>query len=145
MVLIHIPRGLVVYPVQTGIWWQAHSPETPFCYRLLNTTDQLKIHTTITEGLSKKFGFANGTYSLLAFELGVWKHLRDVGMDSVFYFLDGNTGTMQNIVNWHSMFLLADIRKCCLWQKKSLGAPYKYNMYDLRSLTCSQTFLLSCR
>ena len=117
-------------------------PETPFCYCLLNTTDQLKIHTAITKGLSKKFGFANGTYSLLAFESGVWKHLRDTGMDLVFYFLDGNTGTMQNIVNWHLMFLLANIREI-VCDKKVIGAPYKYDTYDLRNLTCSQTFLLS--
>ena len=117
-------------------------PETPFCYCLLNTTDQLKIHTTITKGLSKKFGFANGTYSLSAFESGIWKHLRNMGMDLVFYFLDGNTGTMQNIVNWHLIFLLADIRKI-VCEKKVIGAPYKYNTYDLRNLTSSQTFLLS--
>ena len=117
-------------------------PETPFCYRSLNTTDQLKIHTAITKGLSKKFGFANGTYSLLAFESGVWKHLRDTGMDSVFYFLDGNTGTMQNIVNRHSIFLLANIREF-VRDKKVIGAPYKYDTYNLRNLTCSQTFLLS--
>ena len=116
-------------------------PETPFCYCLLNTTDQLKIHTTITKGLSKKFVFANSTYSLLAFKLGVWKHLCNMGMDLVFYFLDGNTGTMENIVNWHSIFLLANIRKI-VCDKKVIGSPYKYNMYNLHNLTCSQTFLL---
>ena len=102
----------------------------------------MEFHTTITKGLSKKFGFANGTYSLSAFELGVWKHLRDTGMDLVFYFLNGNNGTMQNIVNRHSIFLLADIRKI-VCEKKVIGAPYKYDTYDLRNLTCSQTFLLS--
>ena len=111
LVLIRIPRGPVVYLVRTGIRVPASCRKLRFVYCSLNTTDQLKIHTTITKGLSKKFGFANGTYSLLAFESGVWKHLRDMGMDSVFYFLDGNTGTMQNIVNRHSIFLLANIRE----------------------------------
>ena len=71
----------------------------------------------------------------------MWKHLCDMGMDLVFYFLNGNTGTMRNIIDRHSMFLLANIRKF-VCDKKIIGAPYKYDTYDLHNLTCSQTFLL---
>ena len=99
----------------------------------------------VTKGLDRKFGFGDVTYSLSSFESAVWKHLKECGLDLVFYFwtTDTSTGTvcMEEIITKHLRFLLCNIRTA-VTNKKVTGTPVLYNLYDLRNLLSARTFLL---
>ena len=119
-------------------------PKTPYCYRPTGTTDQLRIHTVITKGLDRKFGFGDSTYSLNAFSSAVWTHLKECGLDSIFYFpllgTTSSTGTMVDIISKHSRFLFSDIRDT-ITLKKVTGTQNSYDSYNLRNLASARTFL----
>ena len=121
-------------------------PETPYCYQPTGTTNQLKIHTVVTKGFDRKFGFCDSTstYSLNAFASAVWTHLRACGMDLVFYFLlvddESSTGKMVDIIFKHSRFFLSSIQDT-VTSKKVSGTHILYDKYVLRNLASARTFL----
>jgi len=124
--------------------WDATShtePESPFCYRPSATSDQLKIHTAMTKGLTLKFGAEDPSYPLPAFEAAVWKHLTDTGMDSVFYILDSVSGEMLDVISKHSRFYPSMVTDFVTAKRTSKGKGF-YDLYDHKNLVSSRKFLL---
>ena len=114
-----------------------------YCYCPLSTLDQLKIHRVTVKGLDRKFGANDPTYHLSALKSSVWKHLKNTGMDSVFYFFDKEASKMQEIISMHSRFMLSEVSDI-IQEKKDPAFTVPYNGFDFKNLGASPKFLLDC-
>ena len=73
----------------------------------------------------------------------VWKHFKETGLDSVYYVLNADAGTMIEIIHGHSRFLLDNV-KDFVSQKLDSTSVSPYDSYDVENLAMSRAFLLGC-
>jgi len=128
----------------TVAWDATLNPKPTFvsCYRPApGAVDHTKTFIAVTKSLDKKFESGDASYPLSAFESAVWKHLRDCGLDSVFYVLDKDALEMVEIIHKHSRFLMSHV-KDFISDKLDTHMADCYDPYDIDNLQFSHAFLI---
>ena len=83
---------------------EIRSPESPFCFRFDDPSKQLKNYSALTTCTTQKFK-RNDAYTLPSFLRDVIWHMKHVGMDSIFYFINpANDKERLSILTYHSRF-----------------------------------------
>jgi len=114
------------------------APESPFCFRFDDPAKQLKNYTALTTCTTQKFKRNDALYTLPSFLRDAIWHMKHVGMDSVFYFVNPADATERlSILSYHSRFTGPEVTS----QIVANRAATVYDKYDDANLKMSYVWL----
>ena len=118
----------------------SESPESPYCYRETSTKAEVISYDKRTKGTHRKFKANDESYSLLTFQKDVLKHLREHGLDTVFYMTGSNPTKphlkAREIISSHPRYTIASVKALI---KRRLNS--KFDSYSQQALSDSAKFL----